>query len=193
LLGLALALPATDAREHQQRVAAIGQALWALNADEELSDAPRLDLCWAPGLTWSLRPSAAPTARSLKPSRYARRARIWTSVTPIVLDRFPKGDRTRREEELTAIIARSCEYVGLDRPSKIVVAKHPAPSGAVSAYPSGNGPEWTGWTLPESLRGRLLTHATIEFSEPVSGPVVIGAGRFVGLGLCLPVDERGQR
>jgi CRISPR-associated protein Csb2 len=29
----------------------------------------------------------------------------------------------------------------------------------------------------------LKTHAIITFSEPVVGPVVIGAGRYVGLGL----------
>jgi CRISPR-associated protein Csb2 len=29
----------------------------------------------------------------------------------------------------------------------------------------------------------------IEFAEPVAGPVLLGAGRFVGLGLCLPLRE----
>jgi CRISPR-associated protein Csb2 len=36
-----------------------------------------------------------------------------------------------------------------------------------------------------------LFHATIEFAEPVAGPVVLGAGRFFGLGLCIPA-ARGE-
>jgi CRISPR-associated protein Csb2 len=44
------------------------------------------------------------------------------------------------------------------------------------------------WRLPESLAGRQLTHAVIQFAEPVEGPVLLGAGRFLGLGLCRPLD-----
>jgi len=36
-------------------------------------------------------------------------------------------------------------------------------------------------------------HAVVEFSEPVRGPVIIGAGRFVGFGLCLPLDAERRR
>jgi CRISPR-associated protein Csb2 len=43
------------------------------------------------------------------------------------------------------------------------------------------------WRLPSSLASRFLTHAVIRFSEPVEGPVILGAGRFVGLGLCRPI------
>jgi CRISPR-associated protein Csb2 len=28
----------------------------------------------------------------------------------------------------------------------------------------------------------------IQFKEPVRGPVILGAGRFVGLGLCRALD-----
>lgn len=44
------------------------------------------------------------------------------------------------------------------------------------------------WQLPRSLVGRFLTHAVIRFSQPVEGPVILGAGRFVGLGLCRPIQ-----
>ena len=40
---------------------------------------------------------------------------------------------------------------------------------------------------------RSLVHAVVRFPQPVRGPVVLGAGRFVGLGLCLPLDRRGTR
>jgi CRISPR-associated protein Csb2 len=32
----------------------------------------------------------------------------------------------------------------------------------------------------------------LQFDEPIRGPVILGAGRFVGLGLCRAFDaERG--
>jgi CRISPR-associated protein Csb2 len=56
--------------------------------------------------------------------------------------------------------------------------------GAVSAYPSSGAPEWMRWRLPASLANRPLIHAEIYFSEPVEGPLLLGAGRFLGMGLC---------
>lgn len=35
--------------------------------------------------------------------------------------------------------------------------------------------------------GRLYTHATIEFDQPIAGPLLIGAERYFGLGLCRPM------
>jgi CRISPR-associated protein Csb2 len=34
-----------------------------------------------------------------------------------------------------------------------------------------------------------LTHAVIDFAEPVRGPVLIGAGRYNGFGVCRPLPE----
>jgi CRISPR-associated protein Csb2 len=62
-------------------------------------------------------------------------------------------------------------------------------TGAPSAYPSGHAPRWTGWRLPKSLATRQLTHALLQFNEPVRGPVILGAGRFGGLGLCRALDQ----
>ena len=36
---------------------------------------------------------------------------------------------------------------------------------------------------------RRLVHASVEFAVPVRGPLVLGSGRFLGLGLMRPVDE----
>ena len=38
--------------------------------------------------------------------------------------------------------------------------------------------------VPEALRSRLLTHVAIDFGCEVAGPVMLGAGRYMGLGLC---------
>ena len=41
-----------------------------------------------------------------------------------------------------------------------------------------------------ATRGRILRHATIEFGEPVGGPLVIGAGRHLGFGLLVRAADR---
>lgn len=135
---------------------------------------------------WSLSRTVTPTKKALQPSRWCVSARRWASATPIVLDRFPKAKAAEeREEEIAAMIASACVNIGLPEPTRISVNKHAAVKGAPSAYPSGRAPEWTGWTLPGFLAGRALTHVVVEFAEKVEGPVILGAGRFAGLGLCL--------
>jgi CRISPR-associated protein Csb2 len=137
---------------------------------------------------WELGRIIETRKESLRTERYSRTARRWASVTPIVLDRFPKAKTAaERDEETEAIVAESCIHVGLPIPEAIRLSKHAAVKGAPSAYPSGRGPVWSGWTLPGNLSKRMLTHAVIEFSEAVRGPVILGGGRFAGLGLCLPI------
>jgi CRISPR-associated protein Csb2 len=132
--------------------------------------------------------------RSLDPEPYVESSRIWASCTPIILDRHLKTTGNReRQEEIDGLIRQACRNVGLPEPEAIGAGKHSAIEGAPSAYPSGTAPGWTRWRLPESLRTRQLTHAVVEFGDPVRGPVMLGAGRFVGLGLCRAIDRRPQR
>lgn len=126
----------------------------------------------------------SPGRRSLDPALYIRAARRFATVTPIVLDRFLKKQGEARSGEISEQIAVACERIGLPRPVAVFPDKHSALQGAVSAYPSGRGPAWLNWRLPDSLAGRQLTHAVIEFAEPIEGPVLLGAGRFLGMGLC---------
>lgn len=141
--------------------------------------------------SWRVIRDVSPDRVTLQPSRYAPSggARRWTTVTPIVLDRHIKDEGHRREGEADGI-AEACVNIGLPRPERVVVAKHSAAAGAPPAWPIGGAPGWTAWRRPESLGRRPMTHASIIFAEPVEGPVLLGAGRFVGLGLCLPRDDR---
>lgn len=141
---------------------------------------------------WKLLIEPSPAAKSLRPSRYARQARSFQTVTPIALDRHLKKSGEAALEEAASIISRSCLNTGLPEPLHLKLFKHSAVNGAPSAWPSGGSPAHLNWTKPAFLKQRQLFHAQIEFAEPVSGPVLIGAGRFAGLGLCLPVTERGR-
>jgi CRISPR-associated protein Csb2 len=126
---------------------------------------------------------------SLDPARYLAASRNWASVTPIVLDRHLKAKLpVDRMAEAEAIIVESCRRIGLPAPARVRLDKHSAIHGAVSAAPSGNAPRWTAWRVPDRMAGRGLTHAVVSFDDVISGPVLLGAGRFCGLGLCLPID-----
>lgn len=130
--------------------------------------------------------------RSLDPSLYLRPACTFATVTPIVLDRHLKEQGEAREDEMKTQIAAACRNIGLPEPSAIVTDKHAALEGVPSAYPSGKSPAWMRWRLPGALSSRQLTHAVIRFSEPVSGPVMLGAGRHVGMGLCRPTTGENR-
>ena len=121
--------------------------------------------------------------RSLIPGPYLHPAQVWASVTPVVLDRHLKRYDEGRIREL---IADSCANAGLSRPAveRIQVSKHSAITGAPPAWPRRGAPPWTRWHVPEALRSRLLTHIAIDFGCEVAGPVLLGAGRYMGLGLC---------
>lgn len=180
LMGLALVLPrAVEAALGADTPAAFDEAQRLAAAVARMEP-----LGWRPGRRWTLARPLDDALRSLDPRRYARAATRWSTVTPIALDRYPKSD-----DPAEAIIARACANIGLPAPVAVRTHKHGAVSGAPSAWPAGGAPAWTGWARPKSLAGRPLVHATLEFAEPVRGPVMLGAGRFFGLGLCLPIGE----
>ena len=127
--------------------------------------------------------------RSLNPAPYVALANTWGTCTPIVLDRHLKAKRSdEREDEIMGLVRDACANIGLPEPTRISTGKHSAVQAAPSAYRSGRAPRWTGWRLPESLGSRQLAHAMIQFKERVRGPVILGAGRFIGLGLCRALD-----
>jgi CRISPR-associated protein Csb2 len=39
---------------------------------------------------------------------------------------------------------------------------------------------------------RVLVHARLEFAEPVRGPILAGAGRYLGLGLFRPMTYEAE-
>lgn len=131
----------------------------------------------------SLAPVGAAPPRSLLPGPYLEPARIWASVTPIVLDRHLKRNG---DSEIREIIAGSCENAGLPRPQsdRLWIGKHSAIEGVTSARPAAGAPSWTRWKVPKPLATRSLVHAVVHFERETGGPVLLGAGRFTGLGLC---------
>ena len=118
---------------------------------------------------------------NLQPHLWTAPSRTWASVTPVVLNRhFDGADRWERSAES---IKDACEHIGLPRPLEVLL--HPV--SLVEGVPHARD-------FPNMKRKRdggrqRHTHAVVVFAEPVAGPVLIGAGRFRGYGLCRPMDR----
>ncbi len=117
--------------------------------------------------------------KSLMPATWIRPSRVWNTVTPIVLDRFPKKKLT-----VADILQTACERVGLPRP---VVIEH-SPFSHLEGVPPV--PEFR-LLRKASDRARWGVHATLTFDQPIKGPLLIGAGRYFGLGLLKPDSGAG--
>jgi CRISPR-associated protein Csb2 len=170
------------------------------------SEAFNIELHYGLDACWYLQPTESPQKASLRPARWLgmrapdafpdapRAARLWTTATPLVLDRFPKkSEPEARAAEVADSITRACHNIGLPAPTHISVDANSGLRGVPRARLEREAPIWQRWQLPKALSGRYLTHATVGFDEPVQGPVIIGAGRYAGLGLCLPIDARETR
>ena len=138
--------------------------------------------------------------KTLQPLTYLSSSCHWATVTPVVFGHFlrrPNDSRTRR------IIAECCASIGLPAPVRIEVSPVSQLPGAPlsSAFPSLSAkgkPVWTTFRegrhqlprkLPDGTAVRMRYHVAIEFDVPVRGPVILGAGRYFGMGLFRPLHR----
>lgn len=191
--GVALLLPrALDDVARRPVLRALGR--WEAQARNDSGDAEddaptlKLGMRDAPVLEVQRQVWGDPGLSALRPATWCEATREWLSVTPVALDRNP-GDLThanaaKREAAFRAAaesIASACKNAGLPQPE------------AVTVLPSGT---WAGGAKaahfpafpPDSGKvRRVKVHARIRFAQPLQGPVILGAGRFLGLGLFRPV------
>ena len=127
---------------------------------------------------WALEsvPPGEGARKALDAVTWTKPSRRWSTVTPIVLDRYP-----RAEGDAEATIVQACERAGLPAPSDVLTV----PVSPVLGTPIARGfpPEVARPGKPQ----RWHTHAILTFDQPVAGPVLLGAGRFKGYGFCRPL------
>src|SRR5690554_1102 len=186
VLGAAIVLPRElDDEARNQVFRAVGE--WeAASASGQL----RLMMGRAGALTLERIASDEPR-KTLQPFFWTQPARRWTSVTAIALDQNP-GDLSASDSKVwqaaeyraEQIIAKSCQRIGLPTPESVSIMPHAMDSGAPAAR--------NFMPYPRQGKGhrRVCVHAEIIFEEPVRGPVLLGAGRYFGLGLCRPHPEK---
>ena len=134
-----------------------------------------------------------PEAQTLQRHVWSGEARRWISATPIALPRHPgrlsggtiaaRANAWRFAEE--AVVA-SCEHVGLPAPVNMHLSLSPLMRGARHVRdcpPFQRRGRQGGWIR------RQLVHADLTFAEPIHGPLMLGAGRFAGLGLMRPIGK----
>lgn len=92
------------------------------------------------------------------------------------------GERLNEEAQACVAITQALRHAGVRvRPSAIHVQREPFQRKGVRAEQFVTAPRFS---------KHALWHAELRFHEPIKGPLLIGNGRFVGLGLFEPVVER---
>jgi CRISPR-associated protein Csb2 len=126
---------------------------------------------------------------SLRPDTWSRASCRWASTTPVALDRNPGDlhdpDPSKRRaafEAAAEIVAHAVRRIGLPTPVELDVVR--------SCVLPGTAKPQTFPRFPvDSARAqRVLVHVRVVFGAPVRGPILLGAGRYHGLGLLRPLD-----
>ncbi len=164
--------PHSDGRVH-------GAAVWVPEGVEE-SEARNLanslhsieSLSLADGKTITIDRSHG--GWTTNPRRWTSPARRWVTALPAVSDRHQRID--------FEAVVRWCEQAGLPKPIQVRISRKPLVPGGVDLHP-------TETRRPGHTQTRPYAHVELIFEDLVGGPVVIGAARSYGLGLCVPFDS----
>jgi CRISPR-associated protein Csb2 len=125
-----------------------------------------------------------PPRTTLNLQTWSRPARVWSSVTPVLFDHFPKNKAGLTAQE---IIAASCRHIGLPQPTEVTISRYSRLNGVEPAN------KFLLRRRPEDLP-RFAAHVTLVFDHQIRGPVLLGAGRYFGLGLMRPmIDDSNRR
>lgn len=134
---------------------------------------------------------------SLRVEPWRTRSRRWLSATPVALPRHPgsltKGTATARTKawaRAEASTRLACAHVGLPDPTIVELSFDPGISGARKAI---HFPAFRQTGREGKPVRRQLVHVSLTFDDPVAGPLMLGTGRFVGLGLMRPTPPRSTQ
>jgi CRISPR-associated protein Csb2 len=114
-------------------------------------------------------------------------ARLWRSVTPMALP----GGPPRSGRDSAARIAGEADQVGAVRQA----LRHAGITDAVTAIRvgreplAGRGERAEAFVHEPRFPAAALRHVELRFAEPRRGPLLLGNGRWLGLGLFAPVAE----
>ncbi len=174
-----LALPDVGRRWSRGRIH--GLALWVPPGCDRATRsrvrdaANSLRRLWGGGVNVNVQPHVGekrPVA--VAPGRWTgREGRHWVTAFPAVHERRVPLDLDE--------VSRWCIHAGLPRPVAFRSSRSPLVSGGVDLAPVE--------VNRRGRPGRPYSHLELWLAEPVRGPVVIGAARQRGLGLCTDVPH----
>lgn len=197
LMGVALSIPPEiDPSAQTLAYRAVGD--WLRNCEDE-SLTLRLGK-GAPAIKMRYVEVGGETAlRTLRPGAWSQPSARWASATPIVMltncFKVNGGGKSRkangkprkrnggiREARAARSIAKACAMSGYPEPKSVEVDFAPFIAGASH---TGDYPAYV-----QGGARRMLLHALVEFAERVEGPMTLGIGRYVGMGLMKPLGDR---
>lgn len=113
--------------------------------------------------------------------------RVWRTITPAALPVMRTGrgtagaKRVAGEAKAARAVVQALRHAGVAVPvESIRVQREPFDRNGVRAGE---------FAMPERFAARGLHHVEIAFAQAVSGPLVIGNGRYLGLGLMAPQKD----
>lgn len=122
-----------------------------------------------------------PSSRRMLGS-YVGEGRTWSTVTPVVVPGFDDGKQAKAER----LVHKAASRAGI-------------PLEAIEHLVLRKAPFWPGshhvrhYFVPDYLRRFRRWHVWLQLHEPIPGPLAIGAGRHVGLGLFAATDSGEPR
>ena len=146
---------------------------------------PRTGEIW-PGILVS-------TDDSQMADRFGRAGRVFRSITPVALPGAPRrridgaaerkdaDERGREEQRAAGAVVQALRHAGVQaRPLDISVRREPFHRRGVRAELFADGSRFS---------KHALWHVELRFRDALRGPLVIGDGRYCGLGLMAPVTH----
>lgn len=191
LMGIALSLPdALDDSARWATLQAIGK--W----EHKTNGKPTLRL--KSGITIHLTRQRQPSVlKSLQYNTWSGQSARWATVVPIALPKHPGGlgvgnaaSRAKAWEAAESAVMEACIHVGLPKPLSVDVSLSPYINGAHSIR---RFPPFTQNGFGDNKIRRQLVHTFVVFESVVKGPLALGAGRFVGLGLMMPLNTKNAQ
>lgn len=128
-------------------------------------------------------------------NRYLAPAKVWRTVTPAALPwRGPRGkangsERARAEAEAAGAVTAALRHAGVSaKVEALRVQREPF---------EAKGERADVFDLSPFAKGRFdardLRHVEVRFAEPIRGPLAVGDGRWMGLGVMAPVPDASRR
>lgn len=191
IMGLAVSLPAS------LNYATRRAALRAIGHWEQEANPDPLTLTFGSGGTLQLQRRTGPIDLvTIRPELWRRQSSRWVSATPVALPTHPgplgKGSaaaRSKAWDRAEQAVIASCRHVGLPEPAHVELSLDPFIRGV---RPAVDFPPFRQRGREGKPVARRLVHAALTFDQPVRGPLMLGAGRFLGLGLMRPLNDRKQ-
>lgn len=115
---------------------------------------------------------------------YVGVSRIWASVTPVLLPGYDdrkehRGNHQKRIARAKQLVFKAMRQAGVNVNAEIELSRVPYWTGTLHT---------TDYDPREKLRHYPRWHIRLVFDRPVTGPLVIGAGRYCGFGLMARVE-----